>query len=128
MSEHLTSQLTANSSTQVLPEMSAPASPKKPLAIVGRRGDHHDRDDNKLSVVKQDDGSSIPALVSVKEIAMRLGINRRSVWRLVASGDLPQPILVGGARRWFESDIVAYLSKQTAERDAKSGKSRALAT
>ena len=43
----------------------------------------------------------------------------RSIWRLVAAGELPHPILVGSARRWFESDVTAYLAKQTAKRDAK---------
>ena len=62
-------------------------------------------------------------LLCVGEIAMILGISTRSVWRLVARGDLPQPVQVGSARRWFESDVTAYLAKQTAKRDAKFGKS-----
>ena len=62
-------------------------------------------------------------LLSVEQIAMKFNLCTRSIWRLVAKGDLPQPILVGAARRWYAADISAYLAKKTAKRDAKFGKS-----
>ena len=60
---------------------------------------------------------SVPQLVSVEEIAMKFGLCTRSIWRLVAKGDLPQPILVGSARRWYAADIENYLQMLTEKRD-----------
>lgn len=59
----------------------------------------------------------LPELLSVEQIAMKFNLCTRSIWRLVAKGELPQPVLVGSARRWFESEVTAYLAKQTAKRD-----------
>jgi len=66
--------------------------------------------------------SRLPELLSVGEIATRFDLCTRSIWRLVAKGELPHPILVGAARRWYAADITSYLQKQTAKRDAKFGK------
>ena len=59
----------------------------------------------------------VPQLVSVEQIAMSLNLCTRSIWRLVGTGDLPQPIYVGSARRWYRSDIESYLRKLTEKRD-----------
>lgn len=59
----------------------------------------------------------LPELLSVEQIAMKFNLCTRSIWRLVAKGDLPQPILIGSSRRWYAADIDAYLAKQTAKRD-----------
>jgi len=48
-------------------------------------------------------------LLTVGEIAMKLNRCTRSIWRMVANGELPEPILVGHSRRWFASDIANYL-------------------
>ena len=58
-------------------------------------------------------------LLSVRKIASVFGLCTRSVWRMVANGELPPPILVGHSRRWYQADLNAYLAQQTAKRNPK---------
>ena len=67
------------------------------------------------------------SLLSVEEIAMKLNLCTRSVWRLVAKGELPEPIRVGHSRRWYPADLKAYLEKQTAKRKPTFQSQRSLA-
>ena len=66
-------------------------------------------------------------LLTVQEIAMKLNRCTRSVWRMVANGELPPPILVGHSRRWYQADIQAYLAQQTAKRNPKFQSQRSMA-
>jgi excisionase family DNA binding protein len=47
--------------------------------------------------------------LSVKKVAELLSICSRGVWRLVNRGEIPQPVHVGRAARWYESDIQRYM-------------------
>ena len=58
---------------------------------------------------KTDHTNRLPQLLTIKQIAMTLNRSTRSIWRMVATGELPQPIPVGQSRRWFASDIENYL-------------------
>jgi excisionase family DNA binding protein len=44
-------------------------------------------------------------MIDVREVAKILGISTRSVWRLVAKGELPPPIRFGRTVRWRTVDI-----------------------
>jgi excisionase family DNA binding protein len=55
-------------------------------------------------------------LISLKVVAARLGLSTRAVYRLIASGTLPRPFKVGGAVRFFESDIEKYFANLQATR------------
>jgi excisionase family DNA binding protein len=57
-----------------------------------------------------------PALLTVKQVAMMLGVSSRTIHRLVASGDLPGPVKVGSASRFPCSEIEEYLERLKAER------------
>jgi predicted DNA-binding transcriptional regulator AlpA len=49
-------------------------------------------------------------LMDLEEVAEQLGhISTRSVRRLIARGDLPQPVKVLSSPRLYHSDVVAYL-------------------
>lgn len=61
--------------------------------------------------------NSANQMLSVYEVAKRLGICTRGVRRLVAAGALPPPVKVGASSRWFESDVFAYLEKLKSQRD-----------
>ena len=50
-------------------------------------------------------------LISLKVVASQLGLSTRAVYRLIASGTLPHPVKVGGATRFFESDIEKYFER-----------------
>jgi len=48
-------------------------------------------------------------LLSAKELAAKLLLSARTVWRLRSAGKLPRPICVGGSVRWRLSDIQQWL-------------------
>lgn len=48
-------------------------------------------------------------LVKVSELANKLGVGVRTVWRLRDMGKLPAPIKLGGATRWRESEISEWI-------------------
>ena len=44
--------------------------------------------------------SNTPTLINANELAKILGISQRTIWRLIASGKLIQPIRIGKNVRW----------------------------
>ena len=64
-------------------------------------------------------------LMDLEEVAEKLGnISTRSVRRLIARGDLPQPVKVLSSPRLYHSDVVAYLEGLKQKRDNASQNSR----
>lgn len=57
-------------------------------------------------------------LVSIREVSSRLGLSIRAVYRLIARGEFPRPVKVGGATRFYESDVGEYLIRLRAVRDS----------
>ena len=56
-------------------------------------------------------------LIDFKETAHLLGdISERSVRRLIARGELPQPVKVLSAPRLYRSEVLAYLEKLKTKR------------
>lgn len=49
-------------------------------------------------------------LLDLTEVARVLGVCKRTVHRLVASGELPRPVKVGRGARLYLSDVRGYLS------------------
>jgi excisionase family DNA binding protein len=55
-------------------------------------------------------------LLRDREVAQLLGVSRSLVWKLAATGELPQPVRVGGrAARWERAAIVGYVERLTGE-------------
>lgn len=50
-------------------------------------------------------------LLSLPKAARRLDISVRALYRLMARGELPPPVKVGGASKLYESDLGNYLAK-----------------
>ncbi|MBB5352950.1 excisionase family DNA binding protein [Haloferula luteola] len=48
-------------------------------------------------------------LISLAQAGERLSLSKRAIYRLIAKGDLPRPVKVGGATRLYASDITHYL-------------------
>lgn len=48
-------------------------------------------------------------LLSLVDAAAHLGVSLRTLYRLIAGGELPQPVKVGSASRMPESDLVRYI-------------------
>jgi prophage regulatory protein len=51
------------------------------------------------------------SLVDLHAVAERLGVATRTIHRLIAAGELPPPVKVGRASRWFNSDVDRYLDR-----------------
>ena len=63
--------------------------------------------------------------MDLEEVAEKLGnISARSVRRLIARGDLPQPVKVLSSPRLYHSDVVAYLEGLKQKRDNASQNTR----
>ncbi len=64
-------------------------------------------------------------LMDLEEVAEKLGnISTRSIRRLIARGDLPQPVKVLSSPRLYHSDVTSYLEKlkQKREQDTRNRK------
>jgi predicted DNA-binding transcriptional regulator AlpA len=68
-------------------------------------------------------GTEEDRLVDFEEVARILGgISERSVRRLIAKADLPQPVKVLSSPRLYLSDVAAYLERLKAKREKLSPK------
>jgi predicted DNA-binding transcriptional regulator AlpA len=64
-------------------------------------------------------------LMDLEEVAETLGnISTRSVRRLIAQGDLPQPVKVLSSPRLYHSDVVTYLDGLKQKRDTATQNTR----
>jgi predicted DNA-binding transcriptional regulator AlpA len=54
-------------------------------------------------------GDELPVLLTIRELAAILKISQRSIWRLVASGQLIKPLHVGGSNRWRQDELIAWI-------------------
>ncbi len=50
-------------------------------------------------------------LISLDEAAGMLSISRRTIYRLIAAGELPQPVKVGGSSRMARTDLDRYIDR-----------------
>jgi excisionase family DNA binding protein len=55
-------------------------------------------------------------MVDLPWVAERLHVSIRKVWRMIASGELPKPVKIGRAVRFFLSEILQYLEKLKSSR------------
>lgn len=49
---------------------------------------------------------TLPLVVRAKKAALMLGIGESQFWRKVKANELPQPVQIGGSKRWRIEDIV----------------------
>lgn len=64
-----------------------------------------------------DDGvrGSTALLLNVTQVAKRLGISIRTVWRLTSAGQLAQPVAIGRCKRWRRRDVEAFVESLAAK-------------
>lgn len=48
-------------------------------------------------------------LLNVKDVAARLRISRRQVWKLLSSGRIPAPVRLSRSVRWRADDIDQWI-------------------
>lgn len=60
---------------------------------------------------------AINPLLPVDAVAERLGVSVKTLWRMRASGEFPQPMTIGRrSKRWRPEDVEAYIRKQEGAR------------
>ncbi|MGL4734876.1 MAG: helix-turn-helix domain-containing protein [Enterovibrio sp.] len=57
-------------------------------------------------------------VLTIKEVAEYLKVNERTIYRLAANGELPG-FRVGNAWRFKQSDLAAWVAKQTQKAGSK---------
>lgn len=55
--------------------------------------------------------SSLPELLTIRELAKVLKLSPRSIWRLVRNRQLPSPIRIGGSIRWRVGDVSSWINE-----------------
>ncbi len=61
---------------------------------------------------------SQPLLVSIAEVAQMLRASIRTIERMLATGEIPEPVRLRGSRRWRREDIVAWVDAGCPSRNA----------
>ena len=51
-------------------------------------------------------------LITYAELGRRISLSRVKIWELVRDGEFPQPIKIGRAVRFVESDIDAWIASR----------------
>lgn len=65
--------------------------------------------------------STVEQLLSVDDVARVLSVSRRSVYRLVARGEISGPVQVGKCSRFPASEVQAYVERLMAARRHPNG-------
>jgi predicted DNA-binding transcriptional regulator AlpA len=56
-------------------------------------------------------------LITVRQVAAKIGKSVSSVWNDVNAGHLPRPVKIGGSTRWDEREIDDVIDRMLADRD-----------
>lgn len=64
-----------------------------------------------------------PLVLTAAEVAARLTVSRRTLERLIASGEFPAPLKIGRSSRFHPADLAAFLEKLRLRRGGKVGES-----
>jgi prophage regulatory protein len=56
--------------------------------------------------------------LKLKAVSADISIGGSTIRKMVAKGEFPKPVTIGGCNRWVASEIAAWKERQIAERDA----------
>jgi predicted DNA-binding transcriptional regulator AlpA len=68
--------------------------------------------------------SSEALLIDAEEVARRLDVSPRTIWRLSSAGKLPRPLAVGGSRKWRADEIRRWVEAGCPIRSACDARSK----
>lgn len=54
---------------------------------------------------------AIPLLISAAQLAQLLNISTRTLWRLHSTGQVPEPLKLGGSTRWRLNEVQLWISQ-----------------
>jgi predicted DNA-binding transcriptional regulator AlpA len=63
-----------------------------------------------MSHAEQLDPAIQPDFITAKQLALKLQISKRTLWRKLSAGDLPSPVRVGGIVRWRLVDVEQWIA------------------
>lgn len=64
---------------------------------------------NKPVLMQTPPTANLPQMITVDDLADALGMSKRTVWRLLSCGRIPEPIRVGGSTRWRLDEIRRWI-------------------
>lgn len=73
------------------------------------RATHPARLQNALGGERRTTAAAEP-LLTVEDVAKLLNIAVRTVWRRRSAGDMPSPVVIGGAVRWRPDDLKSWIA------------------
>jgi len=53
--------------------------------------------------------STEPKLITVRELSGLLGMSKRTIWRLLSAGQVPQPVRIGRSTRWRLDEVRRWI-------------------
>jgi excisionase family DNA binding protein len=62
------------------------------------------------------DGPNSDFLITVEQLAKRLNLSVRTVWRRNDDGKLPAPVKIGGSVRWSSQEISRWIAARCPDR------------
>jgi excisionase family DNA binding protein len=63
----------------------------------------------KLSTPHEPVTQVAPQLISAEELSAMLGMSKRTVWRLLSAGQIPQPVRIGRSTRWRLDEVRRWI-------------------
>jgi excisionase family DNA binding protein len=60
--------------------------------------------------------NSVKELLTAREVAERMGVSLRTIWRWTITGELPAPVRRGRIVRWKATDIERYVQDLPVQR------------
>jgi len=72
---------------------------------------------DECAILAQTTQEKYDQLLDIKEVGRLLAVCPRTVDRMVAAGELPPPVKVRTASRWYLSDVNNYMTKLKEKRD-----------
>lgn len=52
-----------------------------------------------------------PVLLTAEEVALRLNVSERTLWRLLSAGKLPKPVRFGRNTRWKATAVAEWIQQ-----------------
>ena len=88
---------------QLIGDESPTQTPLQALAVIGR-------------LLAWADEGDPPDLLSVRDVAAKLGTSSRSVWRMLSAEQIPAPIKIRGKTKWRAPEIEAMIELSPSNR------------
>ena len=51
-----------------------------------------------------------PDLLTARDVARRLSLSERCVWKMAAARKIPSPVKLGGATRWRRAELESFVA------------------